>query len=135
MRDLGALSLHREVFSLDKRMDDQIKSAQLNIRDLVSQVKSGELDKTAAFDNLQSILRANTGQANGGPETADGTMGGEGASTRGGKASTRGGEGGLVTHKAHEGAAEGGEGGGCNRRADEGRVHVPNHGGRQSGEE
>lgn len=78
VRDLGALSLHREVFSLDTRMDDQIKSAQLNIRDLVSQVKSGELDKTAAFDNLQSILRANTGQANGGPEAADGIMGGEG---------------------------------------------------------
>ena len=59
-------------------MDDQIKSAQLNIRDLVSQVKSGELDKNTAFNNLQNILRANSGGEGGGPETEDGQTGGEG---------------------------------------------------------
>ena len=59
-------------------MDDQIKSAQLNIRDLVSQVKSGELDKNTAFTNLQNILRANSGGESNGPETAEGQIGGEG---------------------------------------------------------
>jgi hypothetical protein len=59
-------------------MDDQIKSAQLNIRDLVSQVKSGELDKNTAFNNLQNILRANSGGEGGGPETEEGQTGGEG---------------------------------------------------------
>jgi hypothetical protein len=56
-------------------MDDQIKSAQLNIRDLVSQVKSGELDKNTAFNNLQNILRSNAGgNGDGIPQTAESTL-------------------------------------------------------------
>ena len=59
-------------------MDEQIKSAQLNIRELVSQVKSGDIDKNTAYENLQTILRANAGGASNGPETDDGVIDGQG---------------------------------------------------------
>lgn len=61
-------------------MEEQLDHAQMNIRDLVDQVKRGQKNKAEAFAELQSILRKSAAQE--GEEDADAEEGdnGDGAS-------------------------------------------------------
>lgn len=50
-------------------MDQDLKGQGMNIRDLVNQVKSGDVDKATAFNNLQAILHSKQEGEGGRPET------------------------------------------------------------------
>ena len=51
----------------------ELNSAQVNIRDLVAQVKSGQINKKDAFKELHHILKSSGGEVDDGEEEAENT--------------------------------------------------------------
>ena len=54
---------------MDTDVETSGSTTGMNIRDLVDQVKKGEVDKATAFNNLQAILHAKQDGLEGKPET------------------------------------------------------------------